>query len=70
MSATTEILSYLKSGKTLTVLECLKLFKTHKLSSRVSEFRAQGINIETKFIFTGKGKQKKKIAEYKLKKKK
>lgn len=67
MSATEKILKHLKSGKSLTVLECLNRFQTHKLSARISEFRQQGYKIKIDFIFVGKGKDKKKIAKYSMK---
>jgi len=39
------ILDYLKSGKTLSPLECLDKFGCMKLATRIGELKKQGVNI-------------------------
>ena len=46
MSIKTNILEYLRSGKSLTALEALDLFGTMNLRNRISELRAEGHNIK------------------------
>lgn len=46
MSKEKKILEYLYFGGTLTTLECVEKFRTTKLSTRVSEWRTEGHNIQ------------------------
>jgi hypothetical protein len=51
MSIKSNILNYLKEGKTLTALEALRLFGTMNLRNRISELRATGkYNIQDRTI--------------------
>jgi hypothetical protein len=52
-----EILQYLKSGKSLTGLEALRLFGTMKLASRVSELKDMGYRFNQELITTDTGKK-------------
>ena len=50
MSATSQkyqILAYLKSGRSLTPLRALELFKCFRLAARVCELKREGHNIQT-----------------------
>ncbi len=58
---TKQILDYLKSGKSLTPLESLKLFGTLRLSARICELRNEGHPIVTKHVHT---KTHKYVAQY------
>jgi hypothetical protein len=66
-STTEKIKSYLQSGKSLTVVECLNKFGTHKLTARVSEFNLEGMNI--KCDVRTNPKTKKRFGVYYIKKK-
>ena len=57
------ILAYLKEGNTLNPLQALQLFGTMKLSTRVSELRRQGENIEKIPTTTASGKR---VMTYKI----
>jgi hypothetical protein len=41
----TQIIDYLKTGKTLSPLECLDMFGCMKLATRIGELKKQGFNI-------------------------
>ena len=58
-----QILAHLKSGKRITPLEALNLYKCFRLGGRIFSLRKLGHNIETKMIPIEKGKR---IAEYRL----
>jgi hypothetical protein len=47
MSQTQKILSYLKSGKTLTPITALEKFGCFRLSGRIYDLRDEGHNIQT-----------------------
>lgn len=63
LSQSEEIKSYLLSGKSLTSLDGLRLFKCWSLTQRVFDLRRQGLIIETEMIFLESGKR---VARYKL----
>lgn len=45
-----KIYYYLLSGQSMTALECLKIFNSFKMSSRVSELKAEGYLISSETI--------------------
>ena len=47
MSKEKKILEFLYNGGTLTTMECAGRFKTTKLTTRVSEWRNEGHNIQS-----------------------
>jgi hypothetical protein len=57
------ILKHLKSGKTLTGLEALRLFDCFSLPQRIGNLRSFGFVIKTTMITTDSGKR---IAEYSI----
>ena len=57
------ILKHLKSGKTLTGLEALRLFDCFSLPQRIGNLRSFGFDIKTTMITTYSGKR---IAEYSI----
>jgi hypothetical protein len=57
------ILKYLKSGKTLTGMEALKLFDCFSLPQRINNLRSFGFDIKTTMISTP---SKKRVAEYSI----
>lgn len=57
------ILSYLKTGKTLTQLEALYMFNCMRLSGRIYDLRNKGWPIHKELIKTETGKR---VAEYSL----
>lgn len=60
-SQSTDILSYLKSGLSITPLSALKLFGCLRLSARIHELRKRGHKIHAGIITTRKGAR---VAEY------
>lgn len=56
-----QILQYLKSGKSITSLEALRLFGCLRLSGRIFDLRKRGNAILSREIHTFTGKR---IAEY------
>lgn len=44
-----KILAWLQSGKTLTQLDALRMFRCMRLASRISDLRNAGYNIITQF---------------------
>lgn len=50
-SQNNQILGYLQTGKTLSPLEALDLFKCMRLASRVNELRKVGHNIVTNIVY-------------------
>jgi hypothetical protein len=58
-----KILTWLKSGKTLTQLQALKRFQCQALSSRINNLRDDGHKIHTEMIETVTGKW---VAQYSL----
>ena len=62
ISQNLEILSYLKTGKTLTPLQALKLFGSLRLGARIFNLREQGHNITSTMIEVGE----KRVALYAL----
>jgi len=63
-SQSEEIKAYLLSGKSLTSLDGLRLFKCWSLTQRIFDLRRQGLTIETEMILLESGKR---VARYKLK---
>ncbi|MDP3443804.1 MAG: helix-turn-helix domain-containing protein [Ignavibacteria bacterium] len=63
-SQSEEIKAYLLSGKSLTSLDGLRLFKCWSLTQRIFDLRRQGLPIETEMILLESGKR---VARYKLK---
>lgn len=63
-SQSAEIKAYLLSGKSLTSLDGLRLFKCWSLTQRIFDLRRQGLTIETEMILLESGKR---VARYKLK---
>lgn len=59
-----QILHYLKSGKTLTQLEALRLFKTLRLGARIHELKARGYDIKSQIVPVDNGS--KHVARYSL----
>ncbi len=59
-SQTTQIINYLKTGKTLTPLEALNHFGCWALSSRISDIKKQGYKIASVPVKVGK----KNVAQY------
>ena len=57
------ILSHLRSGRTLTFLECLNLYGCMNLKGRICDLRRLKHTITTTFIKLPNGKR---VAEYKL----
>lgn len=53
MSQSCEILAHLKSGRSITQLECLNLYNCMRLAARIKDLRSQGYAIETKMISRG-----------------
>jgi len=64
MNQKTKILTYLKSGRRLTVLKALKLFGVYALSQRIGNLKREGHPIKVEMITL---KNEKRIAEYSLK---
>jgi len=62
-SQSEEIKSYLLSGKSLTSLDGLRLFKCWSLTQRIFDLRRKGLAIETEMILLESGKR---VARYKL----
>jgi hypothetical protein len=50
MSQNSEILSHLKTGRTITALEALKKFGTMRLAARIDELRIAGNNIHCDIV--------------------
>jgi len=63
MNQKTKILTYLKSGRRLTVLKALKLFGVYALSQRVGNLKRDGHPIKSKMITLPNSKR---IAQYSL----
>jgi hypothetical protein len=63
-SQSEEIKAYLLSGKSLTSLDGLRLFKCWSLTQRIFDLRRKGLTIETEMILLESGKR---VAKYKLK---
>jgi len=57
-----QILDYLKTGKSITKLEALKMFSIWNSGDAIFNLRKEGYNIETTMITNGK----KRFASYKL----
>lgn len=71
MSQKTEILEYLKSGKSITPLEALSMFGCFRLAARISEIRDIGLNegftIKTEsFMIRDRHGEAKPVARYVL----
>ena len=62
MSQKLQILSHLKSGKTITPIEALNLFGCFRLGARINDLRNEGYEITTTLIQQGE----KRFAEYSL----
>ena len=56
------ILRHLQSGKTITPLEALNLYRCYRLSARIRELRDEGYEIKSENVKQGK----KTFASYKL----
>lgn len=57
------ILEYLSKGNKLTPLDALEMFNTWSLSSRISDLKKQGHNIDKVMITVNSGKR---VAQYKM----
>jgi len=62
-SQTTQILWYLKEGKTLTPIDALNMFGCFRLGARIFDIKKMGFNISSKLITTSTNKV---VSEYKL----
>jgi len=60
---TERILNHLRSGKTLTSLQALRMFGSMRLAARIQELRDQRIKIKSRMIRSATGKR---IASYSL----
>lgn len=58
-----EILLHLKTGRTLTALEALRLFGCLRLGARIYDLKRRGVRIKKEMTQTASGKW---IAEYSL----
>ena len=47
---TDQIRSYLKSGRTLTAIEALELFRCFRLAARIQDLKAEGMTIATEMV--------------------
>ena len=56
-----KIKDYLESGKTITSLEALDIFKCFRLASRISELKQEGYPVNKQMIQLDSGKY---VAEY------
>ena len=56
-----KIKAYLESGKTITSLEALDIFKCFRLASRISELKQEGYPVNKQMIQLDSGKY---VAEY------
>jgi len=63
MSQRDDILTHLRSGRSLTQLEALELFGCLRLGARIWELKDKGYNIESENIEVGNGKH---VARYTL----
>ena len=54
MSQTQQILLYLQSGRELTPLEALQMFKVMRLAARIEELREAGHPIQTRMVRQGR----------------
>ena len=63
MSQRTEVLAYLKKGKTITPLEALRLFGCFRLADVIYKLRNQGHVIDMELVQHGNGNQ---FAMYRL----
>ena len=63
-SQTSQILAWLKRGRTLTPRQALDLFDCFRLSARIYDLRDEGYNIKTRDKVVGPNK--KHVAEYYL----
>jgi hypothetical protein len=58
-----QILTHLRSGKTITALEALNRFSCLRLAARVRDLRADGHDIRSQMVKLASGK---KVASYRL----
>ena len=58
-----KVLTYLKTGNTITSLEAFRWFGSLRLGAIIFDLRAEGYNIKTKIIETESHKH---VAEYRL----
>ena len=63
MNQTQQIHDYMKSGKTITAIEALHLFKCFRLASRISDLKRSGVTINSEMIEVSSGKR---VAQYSL----
>ncbi len=61
-SQNSQILKWLKRGRTLTPLQAFKMFGTLRLGGRILELRQRGYDISTKMVELGN----KRVARYSL----
>jgi hypothetical protein len=61
-----QLAKWLKSGRSIAPLQALNQLGIYRLASRCHDLRNQGMNIESKMMYIGKGI---KFAQYKLVKK-
>jgi len=61
-----QLAKWLKSGRSIAPLQALNQLGIYRLASRCHDLRNQGMNIESKMMYIGKGI---KFAKYKLVKK-
>ena len=64
MNQTEQILNYLRTGQSLTPLECLNRFQCFRLGARIWDIKKMGYKVETELVRQGN----KKFASYKLSK--
>lgn len=57
------ILAHLESGRSITPIDALNLYKCFRLGARIFGLRKQGFQIESKMIQVESGKR---VAQYKL----
>ena len=62
MSQKSQILAYLKRGRSLTGIQALNLYGCFRLAARIEEIRCMGYRVETDMIAVGK----KRVARYRM----
>lgn len=62
-SQVSRILAHLKSGKSITPLEALELYKCFRLGARIADIKALGYDVKSEFVTTP---SEKKVKRYHL----
>jgi hypothetical protein len=62
MSQNAQIAAHLKRGHKLTALDALEQFGCLRLAARISDLKAKGLPIESRYILVGS--RRKKVAQY------